>query len=116
MRWIDTDTSGRIHFTAVFRWVEVAEIELFRDAGIMADRDRFPRRHVEAEYLVALQFDDEVELELMVERIGRSSITFGWHADVGGQTAVHGRQTVVYVDRNGRSTPLPDEVRRQLDA
>ena len=50
--FIDTDASGRIHYTALLRYFEAAEIELFREAGAQEDRDEvaFPRVHVECDY------------------------------------------------------------------
>ena len=40
--WVDTDAGGRIHFTAVFRWVEAAEVALMRRLGLMAGWGNFP--------------------------------------------------------------------------
>jgi acyl-CoA thioester hydrolase len=33
--WVDTDASGRIHFTAFFRWAELAETALRHELGLM---------------------------------------------------------------------------------
>ena len=50
--WVDTDTGGRIHFTAAFRWAEVTETSLYRRLGLLrGELADFPRRHVEADYL-----------------------------------------------------------------
>jgi acyl-CoA thioester hydrolase len=76
--WVDTDAGGRIHFTAAFRWAEAAETALLRTLGLLEGWADYPRRAVEAEYLAVLRFEDEFELELAVERLGRSSITYGW--------------------------------------
>ena len=49
IRFIDTDASGRIHYTAMFRYFESAEIEFLRTLGINYDPKRpinFPRVHV----------------------------------------------------------------------
>src|SRR5919206_3902223 len=46
--WVDTDTGGRIHFTAVFRWAEAAETALMRRFGLLDEWRDFPRRRVEA--------------------------------------------------------------------
>ena len=63
--WVDTDTGGRIHFTAAFRWAEVTETSLYRRLGLLrGELADFPRRHVEAEYFRVLVFEDEVEVRL----------------------------------------------------
>ena len=115
VRWIDTDASGRIHFSAAFRWMEVAEIELFRELNLMENRERYPRRHVEAEFLRPMWFDDWIEFELHVDQIGRSSITLAWEAKVDDVLTARGRQTIVLVDSIGRATPLPDAIRKRLE-
>ena len=114
--WIDTDTGGRIHFTAAFRWAEVTETALFRRLGLLAGGDygSYPRRHVAAEYRRVLVFEDEVEVRLRVARVGTTSITFAWTVLRDGEAAVDGQHTVVHVDAEGRPRPLPDDVRRLL--
>lgn len=116
VRWIDTDASGRIHFTAAFRWVEIAEIEFFRERGLMDERERYPRRSVEAEFLRPLRFDDAIELELVLAHVGRSSLRFDWTGRLDGELALRGTQTIVYVGEDGRPASLPDDVRRRLTA
>ena len=68
--FIDTDASGRIHYTALLRYFEAAEIELFREAGAMADRAHvgFPRVHIECDYRSAMLLDDEIVIEVTVEQ------------------------------------------------
>ena len=54
----DTDAGGRIHFTAVFRYAELAETVLRRRLGLLGNWADYPRRHVEADYFAVLRFDD----------------------------------------------------------
>jgi acyl-CoA thioester hydrolase len=112
--WMDTDAGGRIHFTAVFRWVEAAETALMRRLGLMEGWDNFPRRHVEADYLKVLVFEDEVEVRLRVDRVGSTSITYGWELVKDAEPYVSGRHTVVHVDERGRAAELPDRLRARL--
>jgi acyl-CoA thioester hydrolase len=115
--WVDTDAGGRIHFTAVFRWAEAAETALMRRLGFLGDEwGDYPRRKVEAEYLKVLRFEDELEIRLRVENVGRTSVTYGWTIAKGGEPHVKGRHTVVHVDAEGRPEPLPDAVSAALDA
>jgi len=114
--WVDTDAGGRIHFTAVFRWAEAAEAALMRRLGLLEGWGDYPRRRVEAEYLAVLRFNDEVEVELAPERVGRTSITWAWTISRGGETCVTGRHTAVHVDAGGRPAPLPPAVRAALEA
>jgi YbgC/YbaW family acyl-CoA thioester hydrolase len=114
--WVDTDAGGRIHFTAAFRWAEAAEVALMRRLGLLDEGwGDYPRRKVEAEYLKVLRFEDELEIRLRVENVGRTSITYAWTIAKDGEPHVKGRHTVVHVDRQGRPEPLPDAVRALLD-
>lgn len=113
--WVDTDAGGRIHWSAVFRWAELAEHALLRRLG--RDRDQagpYPRRCAEVTYHRALVFDDEFEARLGVERSGRSSVTFGWHLVSRDELCVEGRHTVVHVGADGRPAPWPQFLRAGL--
>jgi acyl-CoA thioester hydrolase len=74
----------------------------------------YPRRAVEAEYLSVLRFEDEFEVELAVERVGASSITYGWEIRRGDEICIRGRHTAVHVDADGRPAPLSPRVRSAL--
>jgi len=114
--WVDTDASGRIHFTAPFRWAEQAESGLIRRLGLLETWHDYPRRHVEAEYRKVLVFEDEIEVRLQVEQVGRTSIGYGWTVSRGEDVAIAGRHIVVHVDGTGRASPVPDQVRAALEA
>jgi YbgC/YbaW family acyl-CoA thioester hydrolase len=112
--WVDTDAGGRIHFSNAFRWAEVAETSLLRRLGMLDGEGDFPRRHVEAEFHQALRFEDEFDVRLQVEAVGRTSITYVWTLERDGDVCVSGRHTVVNVDRDGVPVPVADEVRAAL--
>ena len=108
--WIDTDAGGRIHFTVAFRWAEAAETGLYRKLGLLEEgRGDYPRRRVEADYLRVLVFDDEVEVRIRVESVGRTSIRFAWEVMHDGEVAITGGHTIVHVDADGRPAPLVGE-------
>ena len=115
MAWIDTDAGGRIHFTAAFRWAEAAETGLMRSLGLLDDWADYPRRAVEAEYLAVLRFEDEFEVELAPEKVGTSSITYGWEIRrPDGEVCIRGRHTALTVGADGRPAPLTPKVRSAL--
>ena len=114
VQWVDTDAGGRIHFTAAFRWAEAAETALMRRLGMLDEWGDYPRRHVEAEFHKVLVFEDEIETRIRVERVGRTSLTYGWEISRDGEVCVSGGHTVVRVDRDGRPEELPERLRAQL--
>jgi acyl-CoA thioesterase FadM len=115
--WIDTDAGGRIHFTAAFRWAELAEMGLYRKLGLLEEsRADYPRRRVEAEYLRVLVFEDEVDVRIRVDKVGHTSIRFVWEGLHDGEVAITGAHTIVHVDGDGRPTPIGDDERALLTA
>jgi YbgC/YbaW family acyl-CoA thioester hydrolase len=112
--WVDTDAGGRIHFSNAFRWAELAETGLLRRLGLLERWGDYPRKHAEAEFHKVLRFEDEIQVTLQVERVGRTSITYRWTIAKDGDVYITGRHTVVNVDRDGRSEPLSGDVRAAL--
>lgn len=117
IEWPDTDASGMYHNTAAFRFVEVAETALLERLGFLHDvYGRHPRAHIEADFLRPLRFRDLVDIELMVERVGRSSLTYTFEMSTGGEVAVRGRVTAVLLtEAGGTPVPWPDEHRQLLE-
>jgi acyl-CoA thioesterase FadM len=55
VNWVDTDASGRIHYTAALRYFEVPEHAVMR--GVFGDGlFEMPRVHVEADYQNELRY------------------------------------------------------------
>lgn len=114
--WVDTDAGGRIHFSNAFRWAEVAEVGLVRNVLSIEEWGDFPRKHVHAEFLKVLRFDDEIEVRLRVDRVGTTSITYAWTISKDGEPYVLGGHTVVHVDAGGRPSPVPDRIKAALSS
>lgn len=114
--WVDTDAGGRIHFTAAFRWAELAETAVRRRLGLLDGWGAYPRRRVEAEFLKVLVFEDEIDIRIRPERLGQTSITWAFEISRGGELCVRGSMVVVHVDREGRPVPLTEEERAAFSA
>lgn len=112
VRFSETDASGRFHYTAALGWAEDAEHALYRAAGVPVAG--FPRRAVSAVFERPLVDGDEYTVELHVERLGTTSVTYAWRIRSGDVIAVTGSHTVVHVDGSGRSAPLPAPLREAL--
>lgn len=120
IQFVDTDASGRIHYTALMRHFETAEVEFFRHLGHpynhIEDREvSLPRVHVEADYIAALTYDDKVEVEVTVERVGEKSYTLAFRVFRGDTLAARGKLVIACMDRaTQRSRPLPPSLREVL--
>jgi len=114
VQWVDTDAGGRIHFTAAFRWAEMAETGIRRKLGLVEGWGNYPRRKVEAEFLKVLVFEDEIEVRIRPERLGQTSITWAFEITRDGELCVQGSIVVVHVDDEGRPAPLTEREREAL--
>jgi acyl-CoA thioester hydrolase len=79
------------------------------------DKRDWPRRHVEAEFRRPLMFEDEVEVRLLVDEVGTTSVTFAWDVLREGEVAIAGRHTAVQLGADGRPRPLTEELRSALN-
>ncbi len=124
IRFVDTDASGRIHYTALFRHFETAEEEFMRSLGFAYDTHdprqlSYPRVHVEADYLSALKHDDPVYITVGVAKFGTSSYTleFNLYLEETSEVAASGLITVVCMSKKSQKAhPLPEELRATLRA
>jgi acyl-CoA thioester hydrolase len=118
IRFIDTDASGRIHYTSMFRYFESAEIELLRTVGITYDLRRsyaFPRVHVECDFIRAMGHDDLIEIEPSLVKLGRSSMHFQFRTFKDAELAAKGSVIAACIDRaTQRAIAIPDYVRAKL--
>lgn len=121
VRYSDTDASGRIHYSAMFRYMEAAEEEFLRSLGAQysgVDASlglSFPRVHVEAQFVAGLHYDDMVEVEVSVERVGETSFTLYFDASREGLPVARGRMTVVCISVAAeRAAALPPELAAAL--
>jgi acyl-CoA thioesterase FadM len=116
IEWMDTDAAGIYHWTTVFRLAEAAEAELHTQLGIAElTFGATPRLSVAAEFKRSLRFNDEVDVELAVEHLGRTSIRYAIVVTGPDGVAAEASVTACLIDRETRRpTPWPDEARRLL--
>jgi acyl-CoA thioester hydrolase len=117
IEWMDTDAAGIYHWTCVFRLAEAAEATLHTVLGI-ADRTFgvTPRMAISAEFIRPLRFNDEVEVELAVDDVGRTSLRYRLTIRGPEGEAALATINVCLVDRDSwRPVPWPDDIRRALE-
>ncbi|MGH2677249.1 MAG: acyl-CoA thioesterase [Actinomycetota bacterium] len=114
--WFDTDASTKYHNTAPLRLMEEAEASLLDELGIVREvYGWLPRAHVTIDYLRPLRFWDEVEVDLEVADVGRTSVTYTFAIRKAQERCAEGRVVAVYIDEEGKPRPWPDEYRHLLD-
>jgi len=78
----DTDMAGIVHFAKFFLWMEHVEQEFLRSIGLSVsmiwegERIGFPRVSASCDYLSPVTFEDVMDVELSIVKIGTKSISY----------------------------------------
>lgn len=111
----DTDAAGIVHFAAFFRMMEQAEHDLLRSVGlsvVMEDAEgtiSWPRVAARCEFQAAARFEDLLQIEVRVARIGETSVTYAHRFLKDGQDLASGEITAVCcrITRGSPPQPIP---------
>ena len=123
VEWVDTDAAGHQHNSAVLRFVEACEAQLFRDLDLPEYFPSAPRVRHEFNYRAKLYFGQRVTTTVVVDKIGRTSMTFSfevWGEEFDGEPralAAYGSFVTAHVARGaGAASPWPAELTAKLTA
>lgn len=120
----DTDAAGIAHFSAFFAYMEEVEHEFLRHVGLsvlMSDDDgriSWPRVSVQCDFQNAVRFEDTLDIELRLERLGTKSATYTFLFQHAGRPVASGRMTSVCcrIEPHGppRSIAIPEAIAARL--
>lgn len=123
VRFQEVDAAGTIFFPRVLEYFSDAYQELLTRAGIDTPailRERAfaaPLAHAEADYLAPLFFGDTATVEVLLARVGGSSVSFGHRAKKGDVVAAIGTTVHVFVDgKTFKPVAVPEALRSYLAA
>lgn len=124
--------AGIMHFANFFRLMERAEHAFFRSLGLsVVDREEhapaeervgWPRVSATCDYLAPLKFEDEVEVELLVEEVRPRSVRYLFRIRKNdGVLAAEGRIVAACVRKNAAgngmiAVEIPSRIRSKIEA
>ena len=120
IQFVDTDLSERIHYSSIFRYFEIVDHEFFRSIGYPYKKIfqlglDMPRVQVDCSYLGNIEYDDELEIQASISKIGNSSYTFMFNFYKENQLVAKGHLTNVFIDRTtGKSVKIPEIIKSEL--
>ncbi len=122
IEFADTDMGGICHFSRYMVFLETAEHEWLRRLGADAvfehegRRLAWPRVSVALHYRAPARFGDELEIELRVRRVGRTSVTYACRVACAGREIVEGEMTAVCcaLEPELAPVPIPEPLARRL--
>jgi 4-hydroxybenzoyl-CoA thioesterase/acyl-CoA thioester hydrolase len=107
----DTDAAGIAHFATFFRLMEQAEHELLRSVGLsvhdVASQISWPRVSAKCDYESAARFEDVLEIEVRITRLGKTSVTYSHRFLRGGEQLANGQITSVCCRLREGKPPQP---------
>lgn len=124
IEFVDTDAAGMAHFSVFFIFMEQAEHELLRHLGLsvmLCDEIgpiSFPRVATRCDYQRAVKFEDVLDIEVAVVRLGKKSVTYEFNFSHQGRAVAIGQTTTVCCrlrsDREPESIAIPANIAEKL--
>ena len=110
----DTDMAQIVHFSVFFTYMEEAEHDFLRslELGVFSEHqeDTISCHRVAAEcnYRYAIRFEDEIEVRVAIQRIGKSSVTWQHQIFKGEVPVADGTVTTVCckISHGGKPEPV----------
>lgn len=124
VRWSDVDKAGIIFYGAYVRFIEIAETELFRAAGMPYGEvfDRFdiwlPRVHLEVDFAYPARLDDALTVAAYFTGIGRTSLRLAFEVMLRDscRLTASGHEVLVATSQSDLAPrPVPDGLRELLE-
>jgi len=120
----DTDMGGIVHFSRFFVFMEAAEHALLRslstsvDLEIEGHRAGWPRLSATCEFRSPARFEDVLDIEIRVLRLGRSSVTYGIVFQLGERLVAEGRLSaaccILDLPEGLKAVPIPTHIAADL--
>ena len=125
VEFADTDMAGIVHFANFFRYMEIAEHEFLRSRGLSVamdwegERIGFPRVSTACDFESPVRFEDVLDIEIELVRVGSKSLSFTCTFRHGDRLVARGRlSTVCCRLRPGlplESIEIPTGIRARLE-
>ena len=126
VRLSDIDQAGIVFYPNFFQYVNIAIEEFFsREIGVdyptlvIEHRIGLPTVHLESDFKHPMRFGDTFEVEMNIESVGKSSITFAYAIHISGKklVAVRGKKVTVCLDLDTfEKKEIPEWLRMKLIA
>ena len=123
VRFGDLDAAGIAYYPRLVNFLHEAFEDFFRGhvgrpyPEVFGEGLACPTVKLEMEFQSPVHYGDQVQITVVVEDIGRSSVRVRYEASVEGRPVFRARNTVVMVEmKTFRATPVPDWLRARLEA
>lgn len=125
IRFGDADPAGLVYYPTIFHYFHIALEEFFASCcgiayhKLMSDeRLGFPTVNAKTEFFVPLAYGDEVDVEVHISSVGRSSATFEYDIKRVSDGVLCARSTQIHVCMNLdtlRAVTIPEKYRQAFE-
>ncbi len=127
VEFCETDMAGIAHFSAFLCYMEQAEHAFLRHLGSSVVEElgegwhlSWPRVHVECDYQGSARFEDDLQIQLSVARLGTKSVTYQFEFMLDEKRIAIGKVIAVCCRVHAReglkSSSIPPGLAEQLNA
>lgn len=120
----DTDLAGIVHFANFFRYMEAAEVAFLKSLGLNVtlewngERLGFPRVSVHCDYVSPARFDEVLDIDVSLQRLGSKSVTYEFAFSRAGVPIARGKMTSVCcrvdAQHHIEAIEIPPDIRQRL--
>ena len=115
----ETDALGYINNTVIPQWFEGARNPIYKlfntDFNLSLNQWNLTLAKTAIEFLIPLEFGEDVEIKTFIGRIGSSSGDIYQECWQKNQKKVSGTATMVYIDLEARkSMPIPYDIKQKV--
>jgi YbgC/YbaW family acyl-CoA thioester hydrolase len=125
VEFVDTDMAGIVHYSNFFRYMEAAEVSFLQARGLSValswegKKLGLPRVSSQCDFFRPAYFEDMLDIDVILEKVGRKSITYGFEISRQGELLARGQVTcvccLVLGPRKIESIEIPEELRALLE-
>lgn len=116
------DPAGIVFFPRYFEMINSMVENFFRDRLehpfeqiTMVEGHGVPTVRLQTDFRAPSRLGDLVQFTLMVTGVGRASLDLHHRAEMAGELRLEAWQRIVWIGRDGRAAPWPDEMRARLE-
>jgi 4-hydroxybenzoyl-CoA thioesterase len=122
VRFTHTDPAGYVFFPRYFEMFQAAVEDWFNDglgetmAELVLEKGLgLPTATTECTFFLPTRFGEVLEIAVLPQRLGNSSITVCFEGRVGDELRLKGRSVLVMIElKNGRPVPVSEDLRRRI--
>ena len=122
VQFAETDLAGIVHFTHFFRYMEEAEHELWRAAGLSiakaGETSGWPRLAAAFDYKAPLRFEDEFDVLVRIADVSRRTLQYEFTLMIGDVLVGRGTITTGLVSKQPggpmKMMDLPEDIVARL--